>query len=165
MLLEEDVCYDYACILLAKLFAKRVSPCPASFCTPRPNLPVIPGYLLTSFFCILVPYDEKDRFSMLVLEGGVGIEPFNFSFFSIIGWRIDLNYCDIEWFALETNKDHSVAFEIAPKYCISDSSPKWPPNVCFYLLISRSCWYIHPIKNPVLQSFPCYFSIVLTCGY
>ena len=102
-------------------------------------LSLTPGYLLTSFFCILVPYDEKDRFSMLVLEGGVGIEPFNFSFFSIIGWRIDLNYCDIEWFALETNKDHSVAFEIAPKYCISDSSPKWPPNVCFYLLISRSC--------------------------
>ena len=29
-------------------------------------------------------------------------EPFNFSFVSIIGWRIDLNYCDIEWFALET---------------------------------------------------------------
>ena len=33
-----------------------------------------------------------------------------------------MNYCDIEWFALETNRDHSVVFEIAPKYCISDSS-------------------------------------------
>ena len=33
----------------------------------------------------------------------------------------DLDYCDIEWFALEINRDHSVAFEIAPKYCISDS--------------------------------------------
>ena len=30
-------------------------------------------------------------------------------------------YCDIEWFALEMNRDHSVIFEIAPKYCISDS--------------------------------------------
>ena len=49
-------------------------------------------------------------------------EPFNFSFFSIIGWGIDLDYCDIEWFAFETNRDHSVTFEIAPKYCISDSS-------------------------------------------
>ena len=29
--------------------------------------------------------------------------------------------CDIEWFALETNRDHSVIFEIASKYCISDS--------------------------------------------
>ena len=32
-----------------------------------------------------------------------------------------LGYCDIEWFALETNRDHSVIFEIVPKYCISDS--------------------------------------------
>ena len=27
----------------------------------------------------------------------------------------------IEWFVLETNRDHSVVFEIASKYCISDS--------------------------------------------
>ena len=26
-------------------------------------------------------------------------EPFNFGFFSISGWGIDLVYCDIEWFA------------------------------------------------------------------
>ena len=59
---------------------------------------------------------------MLVLEGLVGfIEPFNVSFFSITGQGIDLDYHDIEWFALETNRDHSVVFEIAPKYCISDS--------------------------------------------
>ena len=47
-------------------------------------------------------------------------ELFNFGFFSITGWGIDLDYCDIEWFALETNRDHSVVFEIASKYCISD---------------------------------------------
>ena len=34
---------------------------------------------------------------------------------------MDLDYCDIEWFALETNRDHSTIFEIAPKYCISDA--------------------------------------------
>ena len=50
------------------------------------------------------------------------IELFNFSFFSITGWGIDLDYCDIEWFTLEMNRDHSVIFEIASKYCISDSS-------------------------------------------
>ena len=50
----------------------------------------------------------------------VFIEPFNFSLFSVTGWDIDLDYRDIEWFALETNKDHSVVFEIASKYCISD---------------------------------------------
>ena len=49
------------------------------------------------------------------------IEPFNFSFFSVTGWGIDLDYRDIEWFALETNRDHSVIFETASKYCISDS--------------------------------------------
>ena len=60
---------------------------------------------------------------MLVLKGlYVFIKLFNFSFFSITGWGIDLDYCDIEWFALEMNRDHSVVFEIASKYCISDSS-------------------------------------------
>ena len=50
----------------------------------------------------------------------VFIEPFNFSFFSITGQGVDLDYCDIEWFSLETNKDHSVMFETASKYCILD---------------------------------------------
>ena len=51
----------------------------------------------------------------------VFIEQFNFSFFSVTGWGIDLDYRDIEWFALEMNRDHSVIFEIASKYWISDS--------------------------------------------
>ena len=59
---------------------------------------------------------------MLVLEGLVGLHrTVQFQIFSITGWGIDLDYCDIEWFALETNRDHSVIFEIASKYCISDS--------------------------------------------
>ena len=49
------------------------------------------------------------------------MEVFNFNFFSITGWGIDLDYRDIEWFASETNRDHSVIFEIASKYYISDS--------------------------------------------
>ena len=32
-----------------------------------------------------------------------------------------LDYRDIEWFALEMNRDHSVIFEITSEYCISDS--------------------------------------------
>jgi len=32
-----------------------------------------------------------------------------------------LDYCDIEWFTLEMNRDLSVIFEIASKYCILDS--------------------------------------------
>ena len=33
---------------------------------------------------------------------------------------MDLDYCDIEWFSLKMNGDHSVVFEIASKYCILD---------------------------------------------
>ena len=59
---------------------------------------------------------------MLVLKSLVGIHrTVNFSFFSITGWGIGLDYHDIESFALETNRDHSVIFEIVSKYCISDS--------------------------------------------
>ena len=67
-------------------------------------------------------YLKGHLFWVLVLKGLVGLqELFNFSFFSITGWDIDLDYCDIEWFALEMNRDHSVVFEIVPKYCLSDS--------------------------------------------
>ena len=48
------------------------------------------------------------------------IEQFNFSFSGISGWRIDLDSCDIAWFALETNRNQPVIFEIASKCCISD---------------------------------------------
>ena len=51
----------------------------------------------------------------------VFIERFNLTFFSLTGQGIDLDYHDIEWFALEMNRDHSVVFESASKYCISDS--------------------------------------------
>ena len=40
---------------------------------------------------------------------------------SASGQSMDLDYCDIEWFALEMNRDHSVVVETASKYCISDS--------------------------------------------
>ena len=59
---------------------------------------------------------------MLVLQSLVGLHrTFKFSFFSITGWGIDLDYRDIEWFVLEMNRDHSVVFEIASKYCTLDS--------------------------------------------
>ena len=49
------------------------------------------------------------------------MEPFNFSFFSITGQGIDLVYYDIEWFALEMNRDHSLVLEIASRFFILDS--------------------------------------------
>ena len=76
---------------------------------------------MTSYFCIPVPYDEKDIFfwRVLVLEGPVSLH--RTSQLQHCGQGIDLDYCDVEWFALETNRDHSVIFEIASKYCILDS--------------------------------------------
>ena len=53
---------------------------------------------------------------MLVLEGLVGLHR-----------TVQLQLLQhswlghIEWFALETNRDQSVVFEIAPKYCILNS--------------------------------------------
>ena len=59
---------------------------------------------------------------MLVLKGLVDLHRnVQLQFFSVTGWGIGLVYRDIEWFSLEMNRDHSVVFEIASKYCISDS--------------------------------------------
>ena len=59
---------------------------------------------------------------MLVLKGLVGHHrTIQLQLLQQYWLGIDLDYCDIEWFALETNRDHSVIFEIASKYCILDS--------------------------------------------
>ena len=72
---------------------------------------------MTSYFCIPVPYNEKDIFlGVLVLKGLVGLHgTVQLQLLSTIGWGIGLDYRDIEWFPLETNRNHSVVFEIASK--------------------------------------------------
>ena len=65
---------------------------------------------------------KRTSFFFFSPEGLVeDLHKIDFSFFGMSGWGIDLDYCDVEWFALETNQDHSVVFETAPKYCILDS--------------------------------------------
>ena len=50
----------------------------------------------------------------IFLEGLVDLHRSTyFNNFNISGWDIDLDYHDIEWFALEMNRDHSVIFEIS----------------------------------------------------
>ena len=59
---------------------------------------------------------------MLVLKGLVGLHrivQLQLLQRYWLGHRLD--YCDIEWLALEMNRDHSVIFEIASKFCILDS--------------------------------------------
>ena len=81
---------------------------------------------MTSYFCIPVPYNETDIYFGLVLKGLVDLHSSS-SIRStsdssvLLAGALDLDYCDIEWFALETNRDHSVIFEIAAKYCILGS--------------------------------------------
>ena len=58
---------------------------------------------------------------MALVLGLVFIELFNFSFFSVTVWGIDLDYRDAELFTLERNRAQSVVFQTVPKYCISDS--------------------------------------------
>ena len=80
-------------------------------------------YLLTSYFCIPIPYDEKDIFFLvLILEGLVGLHrtiQLQLCWHQWLEHRLEFH--DAEWFALEMNQDHSVIFEVAPKYCILDS--------------------------------------------
>ena len=58
---------------------------------------------------LFLPSSPQKWIWVLVLEGLVGIlRTIQLNFFSIIGQDIDLDYCDIEWIALEMNRDHSV---------------------------------------------------------
>ena len=58
---------------------------------------------------------------MLVLKGLVGFHrTIQLQLLQHYWSGINLDYCDIEWFALEMNGGHSVIFEFVPKYCILD---------------------------------------------
>ena len=59
---------------------------------------------------------------MLVLKGPVSLHrTVQLQLLQRYWLGIGLDYLCIEWFALETIRDHSVIFEIASKYCILDS--------------------------------------------
>ena len=119
--LEIDVCYNH-CFLFTK-------PCyllPCIILYSKAKLACYSGYLLISYFAFQSPMMKMIFFWCLfywVLL--VFIELVNFSFFGLSGRGIDLDYCGVEWFALEVNWDHSVIFEIALKYCIWGSFWLW----------------------------------------
>ena len=59
---------------------------------------------------------------MLVLKGLVGLHrTIQLQLLQHYWLGIGLDHRDIERFAFGTNRDHSVVFEIASKYCILDS--------------------------------------------
>ena len=108
---------------MTSAFSWQNSPsfCPASFCTLRPNLSVIPGISWLPTFAFQFPVMKRTSVFGVISKRSCrsSIEPVSFSFFCISCWGIDLDYCDVEWFALGKNRDHSVIFVIALKCCIS----------------------------------------------
>ena len=125
-------CVEPSLVLLQRVFAitsvfswqNSVSLCPASFCTARPK--ISPDFLLLRsiplwwnghlFFFFLAVISR--RFSRSSQNHSTSASS------ALVVGGIDLDYRYIEWFALETNRDLSVFFDIAPKYCISDFC--WP---------------------------------------
>ena len=118
VLLKKGVCYD-SWILLAE-FGYPLS---CFILYSRPNSSVPPKYLLTSYFCIPVPYDEKDIFFLLlVLEHLIDLHrtvQLQLLQHQWLGQRFGLLWYWMVW--LETNQDDSVIFTVTRKYCISDS--------------------------------------------
>ena len=92
---------------------------------------------MTSYFCIPVPYNEKDVFwGVLVLEGLIGLHrAVQLQLLQHCWSGIDLDYSYIEWFALETEiivlfLHPSTAFQtllltmMAAPFLLTDSHPQ-----------------------------------------
>ena len=100
-----------------------ISLCPASFCTPKPNLPVIPGISWLPTFAFQSPMMKRTFFFFILVPEGLVVLHRTIQLQLLqhywLGHRLGLLWY---WMVcLETNRDHSVVFEIASKYCISDS--------------------------------------------
>ena len=124
------MCRVFSCVvgrgcLLCSAFSwqNSISLCPASFRIARSNLPITPGVSWLPTFAFQSPIMKRTSFFwVFVLKGLVGLHrTVQLQLLQCYWLGQGLDYCDIEWFALETNRDHSVVFEIASKYCISDS--------------------------------------------
>ena len=91
MLLKEGVCYEQYSLdktLLDFVLLHFVSKAQTCYYF---------RYLLTSYFSVPVPCDEKDIFLVLVLEGVLGIQrTIQLQLLCINGWGIDLDCCGIE---------------------------------------------------------------------
>ena len=125
-----SICRVFSCVvgrgcLLWSLhpLGNTVSLCPNSFCTPRPNLPITPDVPWLPASAFKSPIMKRTSFLYVSSRRSCRSSWTHSisSSFSITGWDRGLDNCDVEWFALETNRDHFVVFEIASKYCILDS--------------------------------------------
>ena len=101
---------------------ETVNLCPDSFCTPRPNLPVTPGFSWLPTFAFQSSVIKRKSFLLLVIEDLVSLHR---TIQLQLLWHLWLGHkLGLSWYSmvcLETNRDHSVFFEIALNSCILDS--------------------------------------------
>ena len=109
-------------IISAFSWQNSVSLCPASFCTPRPNLPATPGISWLPTFAFQSPMMKRTSFwGVSSRRSCRSSQNHSTSALSalLVGaytWiTVILN--GLSW--KQTN--HPVIFELAPKYCIPDS--------------------------------------------
>ena len=126
-------CVESSFVLLEEGFAmtsvfswqNSISFCPASFRIPRPNLPVTPDFSWLPTFTFQSPIMKRTSFLGVSSKRSCRSSSNHSTSPLQRYWLgLGLDHRDIEWFALEMNRDHSFVFEIASKYCISDSC--WP---------------------------------------
>ena len=100
------------------LWPNSVSLCPASFCTPRPNLPVIPGTSWLPTFAFQSSVLKRTSLLGVSSRGLIGlhrtVQPHLLQHYWL-GHRVGLLWC---WMGCLGT--HSVIFETAPKYYIFD---------------------------------------------
>ena len=95
------------------------TPLPCFILYSKANLACYSRYLLTSYFTFRSPMMKRTSLLVLVLKRRIGLHrivQLQFLQNNWLGHRLGLL-----WFALETNRDHSIIFEITSKYCILDS--------------------------------------------
>ena len=110
---------------------KTISFCPASSCTPRPNLPVTPGISWFPTFVFQSPTMKKTSLGSVSLEGLVGLHrtvQLQLLQHYWLGHRLGLLWY---WMVCLGN-EHSAFFESAPKYCILDSCQQWAVSLYFW---------------------------------
>ena len=139
-----------------------VSLCLASFCTPKPKLPVTPGISWLPTITFQSPMMSRTSFFfflVLVLGSLVGLhrtDQLQLLQHPWLGHR--LGYCDIECSVSEMNWDNFIIFEVAPKYCILNSCWLWRLHH-FYVILAHSSRYnvhlnlIHLLLSMLVQWF------------
>ena len=107
---------------------KSASLCPASFYTPGPNLLVTPGISWLPTFSFSPIWWKGHLFGVLVLEGLVGLHrtvQLQLLQHYWLWCRLGLMWY---WMLCIEKRDHFVIFEVASKYCISDSFVHYEGN-------------------------------------